>query len=110
MFDDTVFTPTFIDDISEAMKVILAKKPAGIFNVVGSTSLSPFTAACQVARSFGLDETLVKKQKLDDYLASGGRPYPRYVGLSNARLKRELGVSMRTFSEALLEMRRQLDG
>lgn len=108
MFADTVFTPTFIDDIAEAMKVILAKKPAGIFNVVGSTSLSPFAAACQVVRSFGLDESLVEKQKLNDYLRIGSRPYPRYSWLSNQKLKVELGVSMRTFSESLFEMKRQL--
>ncbi len=108
MFSDTVFTPTFIDDIAEAMKVILAKKPAGIFHVVGSTPLSPYDAAVEVVAVFDLNKKLVLPQKLDDYLKSGGRPYPRYTALSNQKLKKELGISMRTFSEAILEMKRQL--
>ena len=37
---------------------------------LGQPSLSSVTAAYQVAE-FQLDETLVKSQKLDDYLASG---------------------------------------
>ena len=108
MFSDTVFTPTFIDDIAEAMKVILAKKQAGIFHVVGSTPLSPYDAADEIAAVFDLNKKLVLPQKLDDYLKFGGRPYPRYTALSNQKLKKELGVSMRTFSEAILEMKRQL--
>jgi len=106
MFSDTIFTPTFIDDIAEAMKVILAKKPVGIFHVVGSTALSPFAAAKEVAKVFDLDKKLIKPQKLDDYLKSGGRPYPRYAALSNEKLKRELGVSMWSFPDALREMKR----
>jgi dTDP-4-dehydrorhamnose reductase len=108
MFSDTVFTPTFIDDIVPALTAILIKKPAGIFHVVGSTPLSPFAAAGEIAKVFGLGEKLIRPQKLDAYLEAGGRPYPRYAGLSNQKLRMELGVSMRTFLSALEEMKRQL--
>lgn len=109
MFGDTMFTPTFIDDIAPALSEILINKPTGIFHVVGSTPLSPLAAAFQVARTFGLDETLIREKRIDDYLASGGRPYPRYAALSNEKLKRELGISMKTFPNALLEMKRQVE-
>lgn len=108
MFEDTVFTPTFIDDIAFAIRAILKKQPVGIFHVVGSTALSPFEAAKEIAGVFDLNQNLIKPQKLDDYLESGGRPYPRYAGLSNGKLKRELGVPMRAFSEALWEMKKHL--
>lgn len=108
MFEDTVFTPTFIDDIAPALQAILLNKPTGILHVAGSTALSPLSAAKEVARVFDLDQKLIEPQKLDDYLKSGGRPYPRYAGLSNEKLKKELGVSMRTFPDALLEMKQQL--
>lgn len=101
MFEDTVFTPTFIDDIAFAIRAILEKQPVGIFHIVGSTSLSPYSAAVEVARTFNLDERLIQPQKLDDYLKSGGRPYPRWAGLSNSKLKKEFGVSMSVFKEAL---------
>ena len=108
MFTDTIFTPTFVDDIAVAIKMILTKSPTGIFHVVGSTALSPFAAAKEVTKVFDLDKKLIKPQKLDDYLKSGGRPYPKFAGLSNEKLKRELGVTMRKFPDALLEMKKQL--
>jgi len=107
MFGDTVFTPTFIDDIAVAMRAILTKKPAGIFHVVGSTQLPPLAAAEEIAKVFDLNEKLILPQKFDDYLKSGGRPYPKFAGLSNEKLKREPGVTMRKFPEALEEMKKQ---
>lgn len=108
LFTDTMFTPTFIDDIARAIQVIFEKRPRGIFHVVGSTLLSPFDAGQEIARTFDLNASLIQPQKLDAYLSSGGRPYPRFSALSNEKLLRELGVSMKTFLEALQEMKDQL--
>ncbi len=109
MFTDTVFTPTFVDDIAAAMAVILAKKPTGILHVVGSTQLSPFSAANKISETFNLDNSLIRPQILAEYLAGGGRPYPKFAGLSNEKLKAELGVTMKEFPEALTEIKRQKD-
>ena len=109
MFTDTIFTPTFIDDIAMAMKEMILKKKSGIFHIVGSTQLSPFSAAKQIAKTFGLDESLILPQMLKDYLKNGGRPYPQFAGLSNEKLKKDLEISMKTFPEGLGEMRRQLE-
>lgn len=108
LFTDTMFTPTFIDDIARAIQVIFEKRPRGIFHVVGSTLLSPFDAGQEIARVFELDASIIQPQKLDEYLRSGGRPYPRFAALSNKKLLRELGVSMKNFPEALQEVKDQL--
>ena len=108
LFTDTTFTPTWIDDIATAIAVIVDKRPTGIIHVVGSTALSPFDAGQEIARIFDLDASLVQPQKLDDYLTVGGRPYPRFAALSNEKLTRDLGVSMRKLPKALEEMKRQL--
>ena len=108
LFTDTLFTPTFIDDIAGAIRTIIDQRPTGIFHVVGSTSLSPFDAGTEIARLFGLDASLIRSQILDGYLTSGGRPYPRFAALSNEKLRRELAVTMKTFPEALQKMKLQL--
>ncbi len=107
MFTDTVFTPTFIDDVAAVMREIILKRPTGIFHVVGSTSLSPFAAANEISETFNLDNSLIQPQTLADYLAGGGRPYPKFAGLSNEKLKKELGVEMLSFPEALSVMKKQ---
>jgi len=108
MFTDHIITPTFINDIAVALRAILDHRPTGIFHVVGSSNLSDYQIAQQVARTFDLDEAQVKPTSLEDYLKTAPRPYQKNLITSNAKLKQELGVSMSTLDSALLEMKRQL--
>ena len=109
MFTDHIITPTFIDDIAAALKVILDRRPTGIFHVVGSTNLSDYDLAVKVAQTFGYDSALVTPGSLVAYLKANPRPYQTNLATSNAKLKAELGVSMRPIDEALTEMKGQLD-
>ena len=109
-FTDHIITPTFIDDIAAALKAILDHRPTGIFHVVGSSNLSDYQIALQVAHTFNLNEAQVQPGSLEDYLKANPRPYQKNLTTSNTKLKRELGVTMRSLDEALLEMKRQLYG
>lgn len=108
-FTDHIITPTFIDDIARAMGAIVDQKPTGVFHVVGSTNLSDYDLTMKVAQTFGYDPALIKTGSLEDYLKSNPRPYQKNLTTSNAKLQRELGISMRTLDAALLEMKRQLN-
>jgi len=108
MFTDHIITPTFIDDIAAALKVILDRRPTGIFHVVGSTNLSDYDLAREVARTFNLDESQVTPGSLAAYLKDNPRPYQANLATSNAKLEAELGISMRPIDAALIEMKRQL--
>lgn len=101
MFSDTLFTPTYIDDIAKTLKTIIQVKPSGIFHVVGSSILSPFQAATEIAGVFSFNSKLIKPISLSEYLATSFRPYPRWAGLSNQKIKKSLGISMCNFDQAL---------
>lgn len=103
MFYDQKITPTFIDDIVSGIKIISSKKPEGIFHLVGSTALSPYELAQKVAKMIGFDRGLIEKTSLSDYLKTHpeSRPYHQNLSLSNEKAKRELGIEMKTISEAL---------
>lgn len=107
MFSDTLFTPTYIDDVAKALKIIIQVKPLGIFHAVGSSILSPFQAAAEIAEIFGLDLKSIQPTSLSDYLADFSRSYPRWAGLSNSKIKTELGISMSGFKEALKIVKEQ---
>ncbi|MBU0618726.1 SDR family oxidoreductase [Patescibacteria group bacterium] len=100
-WDDVLVTPTFIDDIAQALDLALAKKPQGIFHCVGSTSLSAFQLATQVAAVFGLDQSRIKKGSYKEYLKTDPRPRQQYLAVNNKKLEKELGFKFHTFREAL---------
>ena len=100
MFTDQIITPTFIDDLSAAFKTIIDKKPNGIFHAVGSSSLSPYEIAQKIASAFEIKAD-IKSGSFKDFMVKDSRLRQQYLKISNAKLKQELGVSMKTLDEAL---------
>ena len=109
MFSDQIITPTFIDDIAIALGTIIQKRPRGIYHVVGSSAVSPYDLAKSIARTFGYNEQTVMKGSLAEYLRTAKRPYQKRLAMSNKKIKRELGITMRTIETALREVKRQIN-
>lgn len=111
MFVDQITTPTFIDDIAYGLGKILEFKPKGVFHLVASNFQSPYELAIQIADVFGFDKKLVKKGLLAEYQKnqpSSARPWHKNLGLSNEKIKKELGIEMSTLREGLKKMNEQL--
>lgn len=106
-FTDTIITPTFIDDIARGFDKVITHKPTGIFHFTGSTHLSPYDLACQVAAVYNLDSRQVGKGSLTAYLAKNPRPFARYSALSNAKAKSELGLDFVTIEQGLAAIKKQ---
>ena len=110
MFSDQICTYTFIDDIAYGLAKFFENKYNGIYHLVGSTSHSPYEMAKLVAKTFGLDESLVQPSSLEDYIKSqpaGSRPWQKCLITSNQKAK-NLGIDMKTLEEGLAEIKNQL--
>jgi dTDP-4-dehydrorhamnose reductase len=107
MFTDQVITPTFIDDICQALKVFINQQPSGIYHLVGSTSISPYDLAQKIAQVFNLQAD-IKKGSFKEYLTKDPRPRQQYLKLSNAKLKKDFNISMKTIDSALEELKNQM--
>lgn len=101
MFVDQQITPTFIDDLAHALKIVIQKKPVGTYHLVGSTILTPYELACQIAEIFNFDKKKIKKGSLEEYLKNNPRPRGFNMGLANQKAKKELGIKMKTARQAL---------
>lgn len=104
---DHKFCPTFIDDIANAIDVLIKKKEGGLFHVVGSQSLSPFDGALAIASEFGLDKNLIGKTTRMEYFKDRA-PRPFILFLKSDKIRR-LGVEVRGFKEGLKEIKSQMD-
>lgn len=67
MISDSIITPTFTDDIAFALKHLFFHFSPEVYHLVGPTSASPFDAAHLVAKTFGLDKSLISKTTFDEF-------------------------------------------
>ena len=85
MVTDHIMVPTFIDDLVNALDVLIQRDEKGIFHVVGSESITPFQAALKIAETFDLNSSLISKTTRREYF-SGKAPRPFCLNLKNDKI------------------------
>lgn len=103
--DDQFNTPTLIDDIANAVAVLIKKGREGIYHVAGPERLSRHEMAAKIAKVFGLDASFAKPIKSSELKQKAKRPVDS--SLNTEKLKRE-GIIMHDFEEGLRIMKRQM--
>lgn len=104
MITDSLMTPTFIDDIAFGLKYLFQNFTPEIFHLTGGMSFSPYDAAISVAKTFGLDQSLIGKTTYEEYVKGKAR-LPR---LADIRSKKNNFYKMKTFQQGLEEIKKQL--
>jgi dTDP-4-dehydrorhamnose reductase len=96
---DHIMTPTLIDDFAPAIDALITNQAIGIYHVVGNQSLSPYEAACMIAKKIGIDPNVIKKTTRTEYF-NGKAPRPFNLALNNDKIT-QLKVHMTSFEEGL---------
>ena len=107
MITDHVIVPTFIDDIANALDILMITQQKGIFHVVGSQKVNPYEAAVKIAQVFDLDSSLIGKTTRREYFA-GKAPRPFSLYLKNDKMGK-VGIDMSTFDKGLWEIKSQTE-
>jgi dTDP-4-dehydrorhamnose reductase len=105
MITDSTFTPTFIDDIAEATRLLLRNYQPQVYHLVGGSSLSVYDAGKLIAKTFGLNADLISETTYNEFFA-GRAQRPRYSAITSIRNT----YPMKTFEAGLLEMKHQIEG
>jgi dTDP-4-dehydrorhamnose reductase len=100
MVNDSIFTPTFIDDISKGLGFLFQNYSNQIFHLVGSKSYSPYEAGLSIARAFNLDSSLISPISYDEYFKDKAKR-PRQ---SDVRSKKNNFQTMKTLEQGLEEI------
>ncbi len=103
MVTDSSFTPTFIDDIAYGLQYLFTHFSHSIFHLVGGDSMSPFEAGKLIAKTFGIDESLIQPTTFAEYSKDKAKR-PQY---SEIKSKNNTFYKMRSFEEGLEEIRKQ---
>lgn len=107
MVTDHIMVPTFIDDIANALDILIRTNQTGIFHVVGSQKINPHDAVLRIAEVFDLDQSNVFKTTRREYFA-GKAPRPFCLYLKNDKISK-LGIEMSTFDKGIIEIRNQMN-
>ncbi|OGR98255.1 MAG: hypothetical protein A2V88_08090 [Elusimicrobia bacterium RBG_16_66_12] len=103
MVNDVWENPLYNISCGHALWAAIRKRPEGIFHLAGKNRVNRYQFAKEVARTFGLDTTLVKAVSSKDF--PGIAPRPRDTTFVTKRMERELGVKPLTLREGLDAMK-----
>lgn len=103
MVDDVWENPLYNISCGHALWAVIRKRPEGLFHLAGKNRVNRYQFAKEVARTFGLDASLVKAVSSSSF--PGIAPRPRDTTFATARMERELGVKPLTLREGLAAMK-----
>ncbi|MBI4226614.1 SDR family oxidoreductase [Candidatus Roizmanbacteria bacterium] len=106
LVQDSLITPTFIDDIAFALKYLFLHYSPEIFHIVGGDALSPYEAGILIAKQFKLDKSLIKATTYQHYFGNKSKR-PQF---SEIKSKKNNFYRMKTFEEGLIEIKKQTMG
>ncbi len=106
MVTDHIFCPTFIDDIAYALDTLIGANAGGIFHVVGNQALSPYEAALIIADKFSFNTSLINQITREEFFKNRA-PRPFRLLMRNDKIQ-QLGIIMRSFTEGIEELKKQM--
>jgi dTDP-4-dehydrorhamnose reductase len=100
-FTDITFCPMLVNDTARLLLEMLSKGLGGLYHVVGAQPMSKYQFGIQVARRFGLRESLITPQSVEASGLTAKRSHNLW--LSTHKLSTDLGHEIPTFSTGLAE-------
>lgn len=98
-FKDQMFTPTFIFDLTKAIRIIHKKRASGIFHVGCKNLVSRFEFNSLVAKIFRIKEK-VFEGSMQDFMKTHA-PRTRLGGLKTEYTEKTLGITFYKWQDAL---------
>ncbi len=102
---DQYSSPTFADNLAEALLLLAKQVEIGIFHTAGRSCLSRYEFALKIAKVFGYPDKLIQPVWTSDFKQVALRP--KYSCLYVEKAERTLGMRFLTAEEGLSQMKTQ---
>jgi len=100
-FTDVIFCPMWVNHLGRLLIAMLEQGLHGLYHVVGPQALSKYQFGIEIARKFGLKESLISPQSVDKSGLTARRSHN--LRLSTNKLSTDLNLTLPTFSTGLDE-------
>jgi dTDP-4-dehydrorhamnose reductase len=101
-------TPTYVNEFVYGVVKIYEKDVKGLLHFGGGEKVSRYEFALKVAEVFGFDESLIKPVKSSELGWKAKRP--RDTSLNSEKVKKLLGIKLKSVDECLNEIKSSLEG
>jgi len=98
-FTDVIFCPMWVNHLAQTLIAMLEKDLHGLYHVVGAQPMNKYQFGVEVARKFGLNESLIAPQSVERSSLTAKRSHNLW--LSVHKLSTDLGRSLPEFSTGL---------
>ena len=103
---DQYTSPTFNTNLAEVILECCERRLTGLYHAAGSSRVSRYEFAVELAKTFGLDVSLIKKIKMSDIAWKARRPRDSSLDVSKAMAA--FKVKLMSLREALSRLREEL--
>ncbi|MBC6493142.1 SDR family oxidoreductase [Flavihumibacter stibioxidans] len=100
--DDQWRTPTYVEDLAAGIEIVIRKKIAGIWHISGKDQVTPYAMALKIAKSCGLDASLITRVTADTFTQPGKRPAK--TGFDISKSSRELGFEPHSLDDIICRL------
>jgi dTDP-4-dehydrorhamnose reductase len=100
-FTDVIFCPMLVNHLGRLLIAMLEQGLHGLYHVVGPQAMSKYQFGIEIARKFGLKESLISPQSVDKSSLTARRSHN--LRLSTNKLSTDLNVTLPAFSTGLDE-------
>ena len=77
---DVFFNPVYLGDLIDCLNILIKKDKTGVFNISSNKKISKYSFGKMIARNFGFDLKLIKKDNYSDI------PRPKNMALDNKKI------------------------
>ncbi len=108
--DDQKITPTLVDDIATALKVMIESDANGFYHVSSTDSVTPLEFAKSIAKTFELNYSLVNSIRFDEYNKEKMAKLLKFSWLNPTKFEKEFGMGiLHTVGEGLMLFKKAID-
>jgi len=108
MFNDQYLTLTYINEVTEALKVLLEKRSLGIYHVSSINVFTPYKLANFLIEKTRGKKGFVKPISIASFLKDNPSRYPQYGGLKVERTQKILNLRLMSWEEIVSDIAKQL--
>lgn len=108
MFNNQYLTLTYINEITQCLELLLAKKLPGIYHVSSTNIFTPFKLANLLIEKARGKRGVVKQTSIEGFLKNNLSRYPQYGGLKVEKTQKILKLRLNKWEETIEILAKQL--